>query len=118
MVDPLGYPFTAMDYLRVFDSYLGGLGAFDYVDESRDCVSNLQDKLDVLNHTFMAWDFRDEVFGREMNVTNYTYSIYSEDFNDTIYNATEVISQDIAPIYLYCAQSAYIGYDMFYTKQL
>lgn len=65
-----------MDYLRVFDSFLGGLGAFDYVDESRDCVSNLQDNLDVLNSTFMAWDFRDEVFGRELNVTNYTYSIY------------------------------------------
>ena len=56
LVDPLGYPFTAMDYLRVFDSFLGGLGAFEYVPESRDCIANLQDKLDQLNYTFMAWD--------------------------------------------------------------
>lgn len=45
------------------------------------------------------------------------YSIYEEPFNVTLFNGTETISQDIAPIYLYCAQSAYIGFDMFYTKQ-
>tara|TARA_B110000285_G_C15088720_1_gene597758 strand:- start:1520 stop:1699 length:180 start_codon:yes stop_codon:yes gene_type:complete len=56
-VDPLGYPFIAIDYLRVFDSFLGGLGAFDYVEESRDCVSNMQDRLEQLNYTYMAWDF-------------------------------------------------------------
>jgi hypothetical protein len=53
----LGYPFIAIDYLRVFDSFLGGLGAFDYVEESRDCVSNMQDRLEQLNYTYMAWDF-------------------------------------------------------------
>jgi hypothetical protein len=48
-----------MDYLRVFDSYLGGLGAFNYVPESRDCISNIQDGLPVLNDTFEAWNFLD-----------------------------------------------------------
>jgi hypothetical protein len=81
-----------MDVLRVFDSFLGGLGAFDYVEESRDCILYMQDNMDHLNSTFMAWDFRDEIFNRTMVVENYTYSIYDEPFNVTFYNATETIS--------------------------
>ena len=91
-----------MDYLRVADSYLGGLGAFDYVEESRDCVLSIYDRMDVLNYTLLAWDFRDEVFDRPRKFENYTYSIYDENFTITLYNATEFTSQDIAPIYLYC----------------
>ena len=61
LVDPIGYPFTTMDYLRVLDSFLGGLRAYDTVEESRACVSNIQDRLPDLNYTFKAWDFRDEL---------------------------------------------------------
>ena len=40
-----------------------------------------------------------------------------EETPTVIYNASETISQEIAPIYRYCASSIYIGYDMFATKQ-
>ena len=86
-VDPLGYPFTLIDYLRVFDSFLGGMKAYDYVSESRDCISNLQDRLPELNYTFKAWDFTDTSVEE-----NYTYSIYDEELPVQIYNATEAIS--------------------------
>ena len=95
-----------MDYLRVFDSYLGGLGAYDYVSQSRDCVSLTEDHLPNLNETYKAWTFANE-----------SYNIYMEETPTVIYNASETISQEIAPIYRYCASSIYIGYDMFATKQ-
>ena len=66
-----------MDYLRVFDSYLGGLGAYDYVSESRDCISITEDYLPRLNDTFKAWTFANE-----------SYSIYQEDVPVIIYNAS------------------------------
>ena len=66
-----------MDYLRVFDSYLGGLGAYDYVSESRDCVSITEDYLPSLNYTYRAWTFANE-----------SYNIYNESTPDVIYNAS------------------------------
>ena len=95
-----------MDYLRVFDSYLGGLGAYDYVSESRDCVSTTEDYLPSLNYTYRAWTFANE-----------SYNIYNESIPDVIYNASQSLTQEIAPIYRYCATSAYVRYDMFATKQ-
>jgi hypothetical protein len=111
LVDPLGYPFTTMDYLRVLDSYFAGLGAYDYVAETRDCVSTTQDYLPGLNETYNAWNFLDFE-----NPENHTL-IFNESIPDIIYNATETISQEFTPIYRYCAKSSYIGFDMWWTKQ-
>ena len=86
----MGYPFNTLDYLRVFDSFLGGLGAYDYVAQSRDCVSTTEDLLPSINDTYNAWNFiNDEEH----------YSIYYEEVPTIIYNGTEMISQEITPIY-------------------
>ena len=56
-VDPMGYPFTSLDYLSVADAFLGGFGAYNYVPMSRDCIGNLFDSLETLNYTMKAWNF-------------------------------------------------------------
>ena len=55
-VDPMGYPFTSLDYLSVADAFLGGFGAYNYVPMSRDCIGNLFDSIETLNYTMQAWN--------------------------------------------------------------
>ena len=52
LVNPVGYPFTLLEYLKVFDSFLGGYNLYSMIDESRSCVSDLQDSIPTFNYTF------------------------------------------------------------------
>ena len=54
-VDPRGYPHTLMDYLRCVDAFLGGSRSYDLVDESRVCISTLQDDMIHINFTMKQY---------------------------------------------------------------
>ena len=40
-IDPPGYPESYMEYIKVADSFLGGMEAFDIIPESRLCIQFL-----------------------------------------------------------------------------
>lgn len=102
-VDPMGYPFTSLDYLSVADAFLGGFGAYNYVPMSRDCIGNLFDSIETLNYTMQAWNvtklnttvikevegiFSNSTDEEAGNKTNATYTIFDEEPPIIIYNLT------------------------------
>jgi len=78
-VNDKSYPSTFRDYLKVIDSYLGGLSGYEYVPESRLCVRFLADNNQQINDTIKVWNFTEPK----------TYKIYYETSAEIIiYNAT------------------------------
>ena len=68
-----------MDVFKVFDSALGGLNAYKFVPESRQCVRFLIENHDNLNYTLFAWNFTNDASPKIYN---------TEPFDITAYNAT------------------------------
>ena len=54
--NPKGYPFTVKENLKVADSFLGGLSAYVYIPESRDCMRFLLEHHVQINATLAVWN--------------------------------------------------------------
>jgi hypothetical protein len=69
-VNPPGYPFTVYEYLKVFDSFLGGFNMYEQEEVARDCMESLQTRYMTLEYTYLAWT--------EVNLVNEGFVKFNE----------------------------------------
>lgn len=110
-VDPPGYPFTSMDYIRIADSFYGGFKMYEQYPVSKLCMDSMESKYMTLEYTFKVWT---EVNFLNPNFTKYNNTsgeplpnIYSEPLDIQVYNLSEATSQYFAPIFTNCSLFQY-----------
>lgn len=110
-VDPPGYPFTSMEYLKVFDSFLGGFKMYEDFPVARTCMESLEKRYMTLEYTYYAWtevNLLNEGFTKYDNATGEAiYNIWPERLETKVYNLSEGTSQYLAPIVNYCSLFGY-----------
>ena len=77
-VDPPGYPFTLVDYLKVLDSFAAGYKIYANYPISKKCMESLEQYTPVLESTYLAWT--------EVNLLNPGFTKYDNETGEAIYN--------------------------------
>lgn len=93
----------------MIDSFLGGLGAYFFIPETRDCVRFQLEHVVEIDSTLQAWNFTNP--DQELI---YSYSA----FDVTVYNGTQYISQYVSYMFGFCTRASFDGILSFYGKQL
>ena len=109
-VNPPGYPSTTLENLKVIDSFLGGFDLYGLYPVTRGCMEALEKNVTTIVSTYEAWTninvLNDDWILYADNGTAY-YNIYNEEPGPVVYNASELISGEIAPMWYYCATGGY-----------
>lgn len=110
-IDPPGYPFTTMEYLKVLDSFAGGFQVYENYPVSIDCMASLEKKFPYLESTYLAWtevNLLNDGFTKYDNETGQPiYNNWNEPLEDRIYNVSEAVSFYFAPIQYNCSLFGY-----------